>query len=214
MATAALMRTTPASLLAAAALTLACVAGPAAAQGVSPDAAVLGDPDAPVTIVEYASTTCPHCAQFHATLFPHVKEQWIDAGRAKLILRPLLTAPAELSAAGFLLARCAGEGEAYFDALGDLFETQPELTDAMQAGTLQAYYEGVGGRHGVSPDELNACFADEAGLAQIEAAAASAAEDGVNTTPGFVIGGRTYTADELATEAALDAALQAAFDAQ
>lgn len=48
---------------------------------------ILGDPEAPVTIVEYASLTCPHCARFHLDILPQVKEEWIDEGRARLVFR-------------------------------------------------------------------------------------------------------------------------------
>jgi protein-disulfide isomerase len=180
----------------------------------SPDAATLGDADAPVTIVEYASTTCPHCANFHATLFPHIKSQWIDTGRAKLVMRPLPTAPAQLAVASFLVATCAGEGEAYFDALGDLFATQEELFAAAQGGDLQAYYDGVGARHGVTPAELEQCLGDENALAGIQASIDAAVADMIQGTPGFVINGVTYQAGELPDTASWDATLQAALDAQ
>lgn len=179
----------------------------------SPDAATLGQADAPVTIVEYASTTCPHCANFHATLFPHIRETWIDTGQAKLIMRPLPTAPAQLAVAGFLTARCAGEGEAYFAALGDLFETQNRMFEAAQSGELQAYFEGLGADHDVTPAELEQCFADEEGLAQINASITAAQADMVAVTPSFVINGTTYSAAALQDAASWDQAVQAALDA-
>lgn len=186
----------------------ATVTGP---QG--PNAATLGDPDAPVEIVEYASTTCPHCANFHATLFPHVKAEWIDTGRAKLSMRPLPTAPAELAVAGFLIARCAGP-ERYFDVLADLFETQEQLFLAAQGGTLEAYFDGVADRHGVGAERVTECFSDEEGVAQINESLTAAQADMVGGTPSFVIDGTLYSAADLPDEAAWDAALQAALDAQ
>ncbi len=178
-----------------------------------PDAATLGEADAPVTIVEYASTTCPHCANFHATLFPHVKSEWIDTGRAKLVMRPLPTAPAELAAAGFLLARCAGD-DRYFDVLDDLFETQDALFAALQDGELQTYFEDVAGENGIEAGQIEACMSDESGFEQINASIAAAQEDDVAGTPSFVIDGALYSAGDLPSEAAWDEALQTAYDAR
>jgi protein-disulfide isomerase len=180
----------------------------------SPDAATLGDANAEVTIIEYASVTCPHCATFHETLFPHIKENWIDTGRAKLVMRPLPTQPAQLAVAGFLLASCAGEGEDYFEVLDALFTTQDAMFAAAQDGTIQAYFEGVGADHGVTPEAFEMCLGDEARLAQINASMLASDADMVTGTPSFVINGTPHGADELATPESWDAALQAAEDAQ
>jgi protein-disulfide isomerase len=214
------MRLLPAAFAAAAlfAATSACSqeAGPGNAAMVAgpegPNAATLGDPDAPVEIVEYASTTCPHCAAFHMTLFPHIKAEWIDTGRAKLRMRPLPTAPAELAVAGFQIARCAGP-ERYFDVLGDLFETQDQLVEAAQGGTLEAYFNGVAERHGVAAERVPDCFGDADGIAQINASLESANRNSVNSTPSFLIDGILFEASDLPDTASWDATLQAAFDA-
>ncbi len=70
---------------------------------------ILGKDDAPVTIVEYASFTCGHCANFHANTFPKLKEKYIDTGKVKFIFRVFPTAPAELSIAAGMLAHCVGD---------------------------------------------------------------------------------------------------------
>lgn len=183
------------------------VAGPS-----GPDAATLGRADAPVEIVEYASTTCPHCANFHATLFPHIKSEWIDTGRARLVMRPLPTQPTELAVAGFQIARCAGP-ERYFDVLDDLFTTQDRLFAAAQDGSLEAYFEGVAERNGVEAARVPECFADPDGIAQINASLESARANFVGGTPSFLINGVLHSAGELSDAASWDAALQAATDA-
>lgn len=184
--------------------------GQAAPAAPTPDAATLGDPNAPVRIVEYASTTCPHCADFHTTLFGYVKEKWIDTGQAHLTMRVLPTAPAELSVTGSLLARCAGP-ERYFDVLGELFTSQDALIENAQAGTLRDYYEAIGGRHGVSPDELGACLNSEEGVAQINASIEAARAAGVTGTPGFIINGEQHGfVGDLETTEAWDEAMDAA----
>src|SRR5262249_9747747 len=101
----------------------------------------LGDENAPVTIVEYASMTCPHCAAFHETVYPELKKRFIDTGKVRFIFRefPL----DQLAAAGFMLARCAS-ADKYFPLIETLFAKQrdwvvqrplvPLLAIARQAG--------------------------------------------------------------------------------
>lgn len=88
---------------------------------------VMGSEDAPVTIIEYASVTCNHCASFHETIFPAIKANYIDTGKVRFVFREFPTSPAQLSVAGSMLARCAadkGGNEAYFLVLDTLFKTQ------------------------------------------------------------------------------------------
>lgn len=95
-------------------------------EGALSDMAV-GSPDAPITVVEYASVTCPHCATFHQEVYPSIKEQYIETGKVRFIFREFPTAPANLSVAGSMLARCAadkGGNDAYFVVLNALFATQ------------------------------------------------------------------------------------------
>ena len=88
---------------------------------------VLGDENAPVTVIEYASVTCPHCATFHKQIFPEIKKNFVETGKVKFVFREFPTSPARLSIIGSVLARCAadkGGSEAYFLVLGSLFNKQ------------------------------------------------------------------------------------------
>jgi protein-disulfide isomerase len=88
---------------------------------------VMGRLDAPVTLVEYASVTCPHCAAVNEQIIPKIKEKFIDTGKVKLVFREFPTAPANYSIIGSLLARCAAEKsgpEAYFLITDALFRQQ------------------------------------------------------------------------------------------
>lgn len=90
---------------------------------------VLGDPKAPVTLIEYASVTCPHCAAFNEQVMPGVKEKYIETGKVKLVFREFPTSPANYSLIGSVLARCAAEksgSEAYFLITDALFRAQQE----------------------------------------------------------------------------------------
>jgi len=150
-----------------------------------PEIAV-GKTDAPVTIVEYASMTCPHCAQFHKEELPKLKEKYIDTGKVRLIFRefPLN----KLAAAGSMLARCAG-GDKTYPLIGVLFEKMdqwvvnnpvPELFKiAKQAGFTQ---EG-----------FDKCLSDQKLLEQIESGRNYASSKlGVNSTPSFFVNGKRH----------------------
>ena len=143
--------------LAAHELSLSGLGGPALAQ--TPDAeelaqagphgdVVLGDEKAPVTIIEYASMTCPHCAHFAETTFPELKKSYIDTGKVRFILREFPLDP--LAAAGFMLARCAGKDK-YIPMVETLFAKQadwvvqkpiePLMAIAKQAGFTEQTFE-------------------------------------------------------------------------
>lgn len=97
--------------------------GAAQAADTYPIDQVLGKADAPVTIIEYASTTCGHCANLHRSVMPKLKAEWIDTGKAKLIYRDFPTAPAALSIGASMIAHCSGP-DRYFGVLGMIFDRQ------------------------------------------------------------------------------------------
>jgi protein-disulfide isomerase len=147
----------------------------------------LGDPKAPVTIIEYASLTCPHCAEFHTTVLPELKERYIDPGKVRLIYRDFPLDQQALNAAA--LAHCAGP-DRYFGFLDVLFETQ--ATWARAADPVVAL-KRLGKLGGLTEQEIDACMADEALTEQI----LRTRLDGQNqfqigSTPTFVIDGKTY----------------------
>jgi protein-disulfide isomerase len=152
------------------------------APGPLPDQ-VLGAAEAPVTIVEYASMTCPHCADFHAKTYPELKKRYIDTGKVRFIFREFPLDP--LAAAGSMLARCAGEGK-YFPMIETLFGQQktwavqkpipPLLAIAKQAGFTQQSFEE--------------CLSNQKLLEDIEKSRERAASKfGVNSTPTLFING-------------------------
>lgn len=147
---------------------------------------VMGAADAPVTIIEYASMTCGHCATFHTTTYPEMKKKYIDTGKVKYILREFPLDP--LAAAGFMLARCAGNDK-YHAMVEMLFSKQkdwvvqnpipPLLALAKQAGFTDASFES--------------CLKDQKILEAIESVRTHGADKlGVNSTPTFFINGKLY----------------------
>ena len=95
-------------LTAVAALSLAAC-GQAGGKTAVGDEMVLGNPNAKVTVIEYASASCPHCARWNEDVYPAFKKKYVDTGKVKYVFREFLTPPTEVAAAGFLLARCAGK---------------------------------------------------------------------------------------------------------
>ncbi len=146
-------------------------------EGALPDI-VLGKADAPVTIVEYASMTCSHCAQFHNTTYPVLKEKYIDTGKVKLILREF---PLDIVAkAAFMVARCAGPDK-YYPMVTTLFETQK--TWAFNNNAAQALLS-IAKQSGMTEAQFNTCLNDTKLAGQIDEVAKRGATDFRRHEPG------------------------------
>ncbi|WP_448205909.1 DsbA family protein [Azospirillum sp. sgz302134] len=117
---------------------------------------VMGDPKAPVTILDYSSMTCPHCAAFHTETLPKLKEQYIDTGKAKLVFRDFPFDQAALRAS--MLARCAPP-ERYYPLLEVLFKSQAQWSRAADPAKALAQY---GKLAGMSQATIDACMANTA----------------------------------------------------
>ncbi len=159
---------------------------------------VVGKQDAPVTIIEYASMTCGHCAAFHNTTYPELKKRYIDTGKVRYILREFPLDP--LAAAGFMLARCAGKDK-YYPMVEILFEKQKEWAVQQPLPPLTA----IAKQAGFTQERFEQCLSDQKILEGIEATRTHAAEKlGVNSTPTFFVNGKilrgAVTIDELAKE--------------
>ena len=153
--------------------------------GALPDK-VLGEADAPVTIVEYASMTCPHCAHFHETTLPAIKEKYIDTGKARLIFREFPFDPR--AEAGFMLARCAGDN--YFPMVDVLFKQQESWAGVENA---KAALEQISKLAGFTQESFEACLTDQKLLDDVRAVQKrGATEFDVDSTPTFFINGNTY----------------------
>ncbi len=143
----------------------------------------LGDEKAPVTIIEYASMTCPHCAAFHETTFPEIKKKYIDTGKVRFIFRefPL----DQLAMAAFVLARCAGPDK-YFAMIDTLFEQQKVWVTQRPLGPLLA----IAKQAGMSEEEFNECLKDKKIMAGIEDVRQRAIKLKVQSTPTFFVNGK------------------------
>lgn len=147
----------------------------------------IGKEDAKVTIVEYASVTCPHCAHFHETTFPTIKEKYLDTGKARLVLREFPYDPR--GTAGFMLARCAGEDK-YYAMVGTLFQQQASWAEAKDANAALFQLAKLAG---FTQESFDKCLTDQNLLNQLNASTKRAYDDfGVNSTPSFLINGKRY----------------------
>ncbi len=175
---------------------------------------VFGDPNAPVTLVEYASWTCPACLVFHQRVLPSIKTDYIDTGQVKLVFREFPTAPANVTVAGFALARCT-EGEAYYDMLDELFVRQDAiLTLARQGGPVVEALKQVASNHGIEGDDaFEACLESEDNRDAIRASIAAARGQGVDSTPTFFLDGERMDGNARISVQAFAAELDAALAA-
>jgi protein-disulfide isomerase len=153
-----------------------------------PDVA-LGVHEAPVTIVEYASMTCGHCAGFYATTFPELKSKYIDSGKVRFILREFPLDP--LAAAGFMLARCAGDMR---NAIVDLLFAR-QKTWAFTDKPLEAL-AALLKQTGMSQKSFDACLQNDDLRDKVYKVHDRAAEKfGVTSTPTFFINGKKETGE-------------------
>ncbi len=144
---------------------------------------VIGQADAPLTIVEYASLGCSHCASFHNDTYPRLKKDYIDPGKVKLVFRDFPLGTPALAAT--MIARCSGS-ERYFGFVDIFFRAQPQWSRA--SNPLDALIK-VARFGGMSPADVQACISNQKLLDHIQGLKKKAyEEDGVNSTPYFVIG--------------------------
>jgi len=151
---------------------------------------VLGSDKAPVTIIEYASMTCPHCAHFSTTTFPELQKRYIDTGKVRFIFREF---PLDaLAAAGFMLARCAGKDK-FMPIVETLFAKQSEWMVQQPVPALRE----IAKQFGFTQESFDQCLANQKVLDGIQDVRDRAAEKlGVNSTPTFFINGKKLTGDQ------------------
>ena len=155
----------------------------------------IGEESAPVTIVEYMSMTCPHCATFHNNTFDEIKKNYVDTGKARFIIREFPFDPR--AAAAFMLARCnptkpeeASTPAQYFPMVSMLMKQQEAWAGAQdgRAALLQ-----MSKLAGFSQETFQACLTNQKLLDDVNATMKRGADEfGVNSTPTFLINGKRY----------------------
>ncbi len=165
----------------------------------------LGNPKADVTVIEYASASCVHCAAWDKDVWPAFKAKYVDTNQVNYVFREFITSPPQLAAAGFLLARCAGKDK-YFGVLDQVFRAQDEV---FRTGDMRGPLVAVAAQAGLSEDQFNKCVGDEKALNELNARVETYSRDEqINSTPTFVVNGTKLEGEQ--TMAAMDAAIAAA----
>ncbi|MGH6972502.1 MAG: thioredoxin domain-containing protein, partial [Caulobacteraceae bacterium] len=172
----------------AAALALAAGAAFAAAPAPNltapePGDMAMGSAHARVTVIEYASVGCPHCAAWHAAVFPAFKKRFIDTGRVRFVVREMTTGDATVATAGFMLARCAGPHR-YFEVTDAVYG---HLAEMFQPGKTPAAILGdIAKSVGMSDAAFKACLYDQKGLDALNARVKRHLDvDKIDSTPTF-----------------------------
>ncbi len=151
------------------------------------DDRILGNPNAPITIVEYASMTCPHCAHFADEVLPEIKKKWIDTGKARLVLRDFPLDESALKAS--MIARCAPP-DRFYAFIDTLFSTQEQW---VMASDYQAALARLAKLGGMGKDEFDACLANKTLENKIvEGRLVASKQLDVNATPTFFVNGAKF----------------------
>jgi protein-disulfide isomerase len=142
----------------------------------------LGDPNAPVTMIEYASATCPHCAEFHLKVWPSIKADYVDTGKVRFVFREFPTD--QLALGVFMLARCVPE-EKYFETIDMIFLQQKFWTKNPKPELLK-----IVGDVGLNATDAEACLRKADLATNVKAVLDKAYKDfGVKGTPTFFVNG-------------------------
>ncbi len=172
---------------------------------VQPDDMTLGNAKAKVTVVEYASTACPHCMAWNADVWPAFKKKYVDTGKVNYVYREFITDPPQLAVVGPVLARCAGKAK-YFTVIDAAFKALPEIYAGGSARPLLLKAAQAGG---LTEAQFDACLTTQSNIDAMQARVETYAErDKIDSTPTFVVNGKKLEGETSLAE--LDAAIAAA----
>ena len=152
---------------------------------------VQGDLDAPIEIIEYASFTCPHCATFHADVYPKLKINYIDKGLVKFIYREVYFDKYGMWAS--MIARCAG-ADRFFGMTDQIYRKQSNWARAESDVAIVTQLRKIGLLAGLDESQLSACLQDGVKLrALVEWYSENAKRDEIKSTPTLVINGEKHS---------------------
>lgn len=170
---------------------------PAASQGVAADDHVLGDPKAPVTVIEYGSVACPVCGRFNEEVMPTIKSKYIATGKVRYVFRPMLTGVETIAAAGERLAECAGKDK-YFDAVDAIMKGQKEFYAYGESDVFaRPVLLRIAKSYGLDEAAFDKCVSDPAGFNAVKANNDKYLDSGVHSTPTIVVDGKTMIDPDL-----------------
>lgn len=143
----------------------------------------IGNPDAKITVWEYASVTCPACANFHATSYLDFKKKYVDSGLVRFVFREYPTAPENIAQAGFLIANCAADDK-FFDSISLQFKRQRQIRQDPRGELVK-----IARSAGLSEADFEACIQNQDEIDRYKAVVQGGIDAGVSGTPSFFING-------------------------
>ncbi len=150
----------------------------------------MGNPDSKVTIIEYASFTCPHCKNFHSSVLKDIQRDYIDTGKVNFVYREVYFDRFGLWAG--IIARCGGP-DRYFGITNLIYEQQSEWTASGDPAAIAGNLRQIGKTAGLTDAELDVCLADsDKAQAMVALYQKNAQADNINSTPSFVINGENF----------------------
>ena len=172
---------------------------------------VIGNPDAEVELVEYASLTCGHCKDFHTDVLTSIKKDYIATGKVRFVFQEFPTPPVEIALAGFALARCSGES-GYLGTLDDFFGRQDDIFTAARAGTIGPVLIELGERNGTEEADFENCITNQNYRRAVSDSVTFGQSQNVNSTPSLFLNGEKLETAESRTAPGLAALIDAALE--
>ena len=148
----------------------------------------IGNPNAAVTVVEYASVSCGTCANWHQTVYPDFKQKYVDTGKVRYVFREFLAGQPQMADAGFMVALCTAD-EKYFQNIKLQFDRQAQMFEFAQRGQLREAYINLAKASGLSEDGFIDCMKNEDLREQYMDRMQAGIDAGVTGTPSFFING-------------------------
>ena len=168
-------------------------AGGSGAGGAVPDDMSLGNPAAKVTVTEFASLGCPICAKWNNDIFQTFKTKYVDTGKVHYVLKEFSTGDAPVAAAGFLLARCAGKDK-YFQVVDAVFRQEADLLETDRNADKRDRLVKVAQSAGIPEARFDTCTGDDNALKAFnDRVEAAAKQYNIDSTPTFIINGKSFT---------------------
>lgn len=167
---------------------------------------IIGNADAPVTFIVYASVTCPHCAQWFAEDYPVIKANYLDTGKARMVFREFPTAPGPIAVAGFMIANCSGDQ--FIDSIVYQMANQKQTMEGLQSAQgeadIMSVFGNIGAQTGLSQEQTMSCMNNSEGLNRIQNSMDLAKAAGISGVPAISVGDTMYgvrdtSADRLST---------------
>lgn len=158
---------------------------------------ILGDANAPVTVIEYASVACGGCATWHRSVYPDFKTKYVDSGKVKYVFRPFPAASPEIATAGHKLALCA-DRDKFFKNIKLQFDRQAQIYEmGSKPGGLRQAYISLAKSSGLTEEEFFTCMSDPEITARYDAFTQMGVDKGVNSTPTIFVNGERSSGNDL-----------------